>query len=331
MRPDGTLLLTREEVISLLSLEDCTAAVEVAFRLQGEGRVPKPGLLAAPVPDGGFHVKSALLGLDRPYFAAKLNANFPQNGPRHGLPTIQGVVALFDGATGYPLAVLDSISITSLRTGAATAVAARLLARADARVATVCGCGTQGRVQLEAIRLVRPIEQAFAFDLDEDRARRFAEAASAELGLTVTPVDDLAMALRQSAVIVTCTPSRRPLVGPSDVAPGTFVAAVGADSPEKQELDPELFRSARVVVDSLEQCAAIGDLHHALERKVILATDVDAELGELVAGRKAPGLSTDDIRIFDSTGVALEDVAAAVAVYTKAVRAGAGRTVQFES
>lgn len=329
MNPDGTLVLRRGEVATLLGLEACIAAVEEAFRLQGEGRALPPAILGIPLGDGGFHVKSAVLDLDRPYFAAKVNANFMHNRTRYGLPTIQGVIALFDGATGYPLAVMDSIEITVLRTGAATAVAARLLARPEARVATVCGCGTQGRVQLRALRMVRPIERVYAFDRDPDQASRFARELSAELRIEITPVGDPAPAIRQSDVCVTCTPSRRSYVRRADVAPGTFLAAVGADSADKQELDPALFAAAKVVVDSLDQCAAIGDLHHALDQGLVGRADVHAELAEVVAGSKPGRTSQSEVTIFDSTGIALEDVAAAAAVYGKAVEAGLGLRVQL--
>ncbi|MGH7349157.1 MAG: ornithine cyclodeaminase family protein, partial [Candidatus Rokuibacteriota bacterium] len=173
-----TLLLTRRDVAALLTLDECIAAVEEAFALQGAGRALGPGVLGLHVPDGGFHVKAAGLRLSRLYVAVKLNANFPENGPRRGLPTIQGVVVLSDGETGRPLALMDSMEITVLRTGAATAVAARHLARADARVATIVGCGRQGRVQLAALTRVRSLERAHAVDADPAAARRFAEEMS---------------------------------------------------------------------------------------------------------------------------------------------------------
>jgi ornithine cyclodeaminase/alanine dehydrogenase-like protein (mu-crystallin family) len=132
-----TLILTRGDVATLLTLDACIAAVERAFALQGESRALGPGILGLHVPDGGFHVKAAGLPLSRLYVAVKLNANFPANGPRRGLPTIQGVIALSDGESGRPLALMDSMEITALRTGAATAVAARHLARPDARTATI--------------------------------------------------------------------------------------------------------------------------------------------------------------------------------------------------
>jgi ornithine cyclodeaminase/alanine dehydrogenase-like protein (mu-crystallin family) len=144
----GTIVLTRSDVAALLPLNDCIAAVEEAFRAHGLGRLAPPGALAHPVAGGGFHVKAASLTLGRPYFAAKTNGNFTHNGERFGLPRIQGVIVLCDAAHGTPLALMDSTEITSLRTGAATAVAATYLARRDASVATIAGCGVQGRVQL---------------------------------------------------------------------------------------------------------------------------------------------------------------------------------------
>jgi len=311
-------------------LPECVAAVEEAFRLHAKGETLSPAILGVPASDGGFHVKAAGLKLPgRAYFAAKTNANFPGNRERFGLPTIQGIVLLFDAESGVPLAALDSIEITILRTGAATAAAAKRLARSDSVIATICGCGEQGRVQLEAIAGVLPIERVWAFDADPDRARLFAEARSRELSIAVQPTGDLAAALRESDVCVTCTPSRTPFVGSADVRPGTFLAAVGADSAGKQELDPAILARAKVVVDSIDQCAEIGELHHAIEKGLLRREDVYAELAEIFDGRKPGRTSDEEITVFDSTGTALEDVAAAAAVYEKAVALGRGTHFRF--
>jgi alanine dehydrogenase len=310
-------------------LPDCVAAVEEAFRLRAKGESLPPAILGVPAGDGGFHVKAAGLKLPgRAYFAAKTNANFPGNRERFGLPTIQGIVLLFDAESGGPLAVLDSIEITILRTGAATAAAAKELARNDSAIATICGCGEQGRVQLEAIAGVLPIQRVWAFDADPERARSFAEARSRELPIAVRPTNDLSAALRESDVCVTCTPSRAPFVASADVRPGTFLAAVGADSAGKQELDPAILARAKVVADSIDQCAEIGELHHAIENGFMRREDVYAELAEILDGRKPGRTSDEEITVFDSTGTALEDVAAAAAVYEKAVTLKRG--VRFE-
>src|SRR6185436_3280324 len=152
-----TLILSRSDVHALLTLRDCIAAVEQAFALHADGKTLGPGVLGVPVPGGGFHVKAAGLVGARRYFAAKTNANFPENLKTFGRPTIQGTVVLFDARHGEPLAVMDSGSITALRTGAATAVAAKYLARPESRVATVVGCGVQGEIQLAAIAAVLPL------------------------------------------------------------------------------------------------------------------------------------------------------------------------------
>jgi len=329
VKPRGTLILTRRDVAALLSIDDCIAAVEDAFRHHAGGRTLGPGVLGVPAMEGGFHIKAAGLKLDRTWFAVKCNGNFVHNLARFGLPTIQGLILLCDGDNGTPLAVIDSIEITILRTGAATAVAARHLARADSRAVTICGCGNQGIVQLRALSRVLKLERVFAFDIDSPRAERYAAGMSAELGVRVEPVRDVSEAVRASDVCITCTPARSSLVRRDAVRPGSFIAGVGADSHDKQELDPRLFQGTKVVVDSLDQCASFGDLRHALAEGLTTRESVHAELAEIVAGHKPGRTSSEEITIFDSTGVALEDVAAAVMVYQRALETGAGTSMDF--
>lgn len=322
-----TRILTGRDVERLLGWDECIAAVEGAFRLHAEGRSLAPAVLGVRAPHGTFHVKAAGLELGRLYFAAKTNANFSDNPRRHGLPAIQGVIVLCDADDGRPLAVMDSIEVTIRRTAAATAVAARALARRDARVVTVCGCGRQGRAHLRALRRVLPLEAVRAWDADASAARAFAAEMSDELGLPVRDVADPAAGLADSDACVTCTPARQAFLMRAHVRPGTFVAAVGADSPDKQELDPELMAAGVVVADVLEQCAAIGDLHHALAAGTMTRADVHAELSDVVTGRKSGRRSAEEVTIFDSTGTALQDVAAAAVVYEKAEAADVGLRV----
>jgi len=331
MQRSGTRVLTRGDVANLLTLDDSIAAVERAFARSARGEALPSGVLGVPAHGGGFHIKAAGLRLDRLYVAVKVNANFPANPERRGLPTIQGVVVLSDGESGAPLALIDSIEITALRTAAATAVAAKYLARSDAAVVTVCGCGAQGAYQLRALARVRPLRRAWAVDADGARAAAFARELTATLGLPVEATGDLPRALHASDTVVACTPARTPYVRRADLAPGTFLAAVGADSHDKQELHPDVFVGSTVVVDSLEQCATIGDLHHALVAGVVTRDDVHADLAEVVAGAKAGRTREDEIVVFDSTGIALEDVAAAAVVYEKAVQLGAGTVVDLSS
>jgi ornithine cyclodeaminase/alanine dehydrogenase-like protein (mu-crystallin family) len=298
-----TLLLTRRDVADLLTIDDCIDAVENAFAMLGRGEVPRPAIAGVHGNGGGFHMKAAVAG-DR--FAVKMNSNFFEAKPR-----IKGVVILCDANDGRVLAVMDSIEITILRTGAATAVAAKYLARENAKTALICGCGNQGRIQARALQRVRKLDRIFAFDENRDVAANFAEEIGAEAVPAITWAD----------IVVTCTPSRSPIL--HKVQPGTFVAAVGTDSEEKSEIAPQLMMSSKVVTDLTEQCRAIGDLHHAPDAAVY------AELSEIVAGNKRGRERDDETIVFDSTGMALQDVAAAAIVYDRAVAAGRGTRIDF--
>jgi alanine dehydrogenase len=329
MQSKGTLLLRRSEVAGLLSLKECIDAVEKVFRLQGEGKVPAPKILGIHAPHGGLHVKAGLLPGDRSYVVAKANTNFPENARQFGLPTIQGLIVVYDAGNGYPLAVLDSMDITIKRTAAASTVAAKYLARRNSAVCTICGCGQQGRAQLRAINTVLPLKKIYAFDLDEQVAKNLVAEFANEPQLEIEPVRDLPRAIQESDICVTCTPSRKFIVHKEDVSAGTFIAAVGADSEHKQEIDPALMASSKVIVDSLEQCATIGDLHHAISQGLMRQENVYAELAEVVAGRKPGRIDAEEIIIFDSTGVAIEDAVAAATVYEKAQATHIGDYVDF--
>jgi alanine dehydrogenase len=329
MKPDEIIFLAPQDVRKLLTLEECIVAVEESFRLYGEGKAQAPGVLSMHGEGGGFHVKAGMLHLKRPYFAAKINGNFPGNFNNFGLPTIQGVIVLSDAENGTPLAIMDSRDVTSLRTAAATAVAAKYLSRTDSRTVTICGCGEQGRLQLQALACVRQLQTVFAYDQRPEQTKAYAAELTSELKIPVTAVTDLATFARRSDICVTCTPSQRPLLGLNDVQPGTFIAAIGADNPFKQEIHPTLLAQCKLVCDVLEQCAVIGDLHHALEAGIVGRSDVHAELGEVVAGKKPGRESGEEITIFDSTGMALQDVAAAAMLYEKAKQQNAGVRLNF--
>jgi alanine dehydrogenase len=329
MQFEGTLLLRRSDIERLLSLRDCIDAVDKIFRLQGEGKVPAPGILGVKAPGGGLHVKAGLLPGDSNYLVAKLNANFPGNNAHFGLPTIQGMIAVFDAENGTPLAILDSIDITIKRTAAASAVAAKYLARKESSVATICGCGQQGRTQLRAALLVLPLTKVYAFDVNERAAINFRDELSPELKIDIEPVHDLASAIQKSDVCITCTTANESFVCKEDVRPGAFIPAVGADDEHKQEIDSALIASAKVVADSLEQSCSIGDVHHAIARGLMRKEDVYAELCEIVSGQKIGRVADDEIIVFDSTGVAIEDAVAAAAVYERALASGVGTNFGF--
>ena len=325
----NTVLLSRKDVAELITLDDCIVAVEQAFRLYGEGKADPPKVLGMHSQKGGLHIKAGILDTGKPYMVAKLNSNFQHNTTEYELPLIQGVVVVYDGENGRVLAVMDSIEITILRTGAATAVAAKYLANPNAKKATIVGCGNQGVISLKALMKVCSLNKVYAYDVNRARADKFAETLSDSLRVSIEVVDDLSDGVCTSDICITCTPSTQGFLQNKDVLPGTFVAAVGADSEDKQELAPELLSKNKVVTDITDQCKSIGELHHAVAIGLMSATDVYAELGEIICGKKRGRASADEIIVFDSTGTALQDVAVATVVYERAIQRKAGLTIDF--
>lgn len=323
------LLLDRATIAELLSLDDCIGAVEAAFAAHARGEALAPGLLHGDGVGGEYHIKAGGLRSPAPRYACKINSSFFQNRATNGLPNIQGLIVLYDASNGRPLAVMESAEITIKRTGAATAVAAKYLAKADARTVTIVGAGNQGAVQLEALTRVRPLQEVHVFDREPKLAAAFAGRLGEKLKLNVDLVTDLPAAARASDLVVTCTPAKRWFIGADMISPGTFVAGVGADSPDKQELEPALLARSSVVTDLTEQCSRVGDLHHAIAAGLMTATSVRGELGEVIIGRAPARRDDREIIIYDATGTALQDVAAAMLVYGKAVAAGRGTPFPF--
>jgi ornithine cyclodeaminase/alanine dehydrogenase-like protein (mu-crystallin family) len=317
------LVLGRSDIAALMAPGDYLEAARAAFRALAEGRAEVPPPLEVAGDGGTFHAKGGSLRLDRLYVALKLNGNFPANPETFGLPTIQGLLLLADGSTGAPLAVMDSAEVTLRRTAAATALGAEHLAPPECEAGLVCGCGRQGAAQVEALRAVLAVRRWLFWDALPDRSEALATAFGGE---TVT---NLEAAARASQIIVTCTSARAPFLTAEWVRTGTFIAAVGADSPDKSEIEPALLGRAKLVVDSLEQCARIGDLRHGLAAGALRREDVHAPLHAIVCG-VAPGRETaEEIILFDSTGLAVQDAAAAAAIFERAQAGGAGLAVKL--
>jgi ornithine cyclodeaminase/alanine dehydrogenase-like protein (mu-crystallin family) len=272
-----------------------------------------------PGVDGGFHIKSASRSIDPPLAVVKMNGNFPGNRDRFGLPTIQGLVALLDLERGSVLALLDSMALTSLRTAATSAVAARRLARANPSRLAIVGCGLQGRDHLQIFAAAFRLERVALFDARQRVAEELADQARA-LGLEARTASSVHEATADAELIITATTSTEPWLLDADVPPGAFVAAVGADNPTKVELEPQLVARSVVIVDSLAAAASGGDLRFAIAAGAVTAQHVRAELPQLLAG-DAPGrLAPDERILFDSTGLAAADLAAAALAFSLAAQ-----------
>jgi alanine dehydrogenase len=320
-----TRILTRADVAAVLPLVDCIPAVEQAFHDYAVGLLAKPESLGMRAEHGTFHVKAARADI----FAAKINANFPANPTAYALPTIQGVIVVMDLQRGRPLGILDSGLLTTLRTAAATAVAAKHLARAEATNAVLIGCGALARATVAALLLVRSLGKVVLWDIDQQARDECAREIEDSTGIDVVRSTSLDSAVTEADIIVTCTPSKRPFLEPRHARSGLFIAAVGADNPDKCEIAPTLMQQASIVPDLLEQAATMGDLHHAIEAGLVSRDDVHGELGDVLTGRMPGRRTAGEIVLFDSTGTALQDVAVASLALRRASQAGMGTVIDF--
>ena len=313
------LLLTEADVTTLLPMSLVLEAVEEVFRWQGEGKLTNRPRVRLAVPGGLLQVMPAavpearVMGL-KAYATVRGNAKF--------------VVLLFSAETGALLAVIEADRLGQMRTGAASGVATRYLARPDADRVGCYGTGWQAQSQLEAVCAVRKVREVRVYGRNAERRERFAAEMSGTLGLTVTPVDRPEAAARDAAIVVTVTSSKTPVLEGRWLAPGAHVNAAGSNALQRAELDVEAVRRASLVVtDSLEQARLeSGDLVAPIEQGVLRWEDVH-ELGEVVAGKRPGRRSPDDITLFESQGVAMEDVAVAARLVARARERQTGREI----
>lgn len=321
-------ILTEAELRRCVALDaEVVDAIEGAFSALASGRVVMPPILhmALPEANGEVDVKTAYVpGLTS--FAIKVSPGFFDN-PKRGLPSLSGMMMLLSASTGRLEALLlDNGYLTELRTAAAGAVAARHLARADARLAGVLGAGSQARAQLQALKLVRPIEQVLLWARDPAKAEAAADRLAEELALDVLPVASAERLVLEADLVVATTPARAPLVVADWLHRGLHITAMGSDAADKNELHPDVLRRADLLVcDSRAQCARQGELHHALAGGADLET---IELGEITCGRRPGRQSDDQITVCDLTGTGVQDTAIAVLAHAKAAAAGLGTRIE---
>ena len=292
--------------------ERAVAVMREAFRADGEGRAHVPAVINLDVPRhrGEFHVKTALID-GVPHVAVKIASGFYDN-PARGLPSGSGLMAAFDAATGLPVALLlDNGFLTDIRTGAAGAVAAEVLAPREFTTVGLIGSGLQARHQVRCLRSVRAFSRIVAWSPDRSHLDTYIREMRDE-GYDAAAAATPEAVCRAADVIVTATPARQPLVRAEWLRPGHHVTALGSDSLGKQELDTaSLARADLLVVDRLTQCASFGELRHALDAGLFRPDRVHAELGEIVAGLKNGRTAADQITIADLTGVGFQDTAIA--------------------
>jgi ornithine cyclodeaminase/alanine dehydrogenase-like protein (mu-crystallin family) len=322
----SVLVLNQAEVEELLDMEGCIAAMEAALSSLARGELHLPLRFVVGPPE-----EPSLLGLmpshragERPLYSLKTVCIFPDN-PRRGLDTHQGTVTLFDGQTGETRALMNASAITAIRTAACSAVATRALSRSDARELAVIGAGVQARSHLEALPLVREFDHIRIVSRDSDHARALAgDHAAAEA------VDTAEEAVRGADVVVTATSSPEPVVRREWLKPGVHINAVGACFPHTRELDAETVAASEFFVDQREAAEKeAGDYLLALRDGAIGGDHIRAELGEVLIDAKPGRTSPGQITVYESLGIAVEDLFAAEYVVRRARETGRGTEIEF--
>jgi len=324
-----TLFLTQRDVESILDMKGALEAVENGFREMGLGQVEMPprvylhfekynGVLIA--------MPAYIKGLDTA--GVKIVTVHPENPEKYKLPSVIATIILNDPMNGKPLAIMDGTYVTALRTGGAGACGAKYLSRKDSKVAAIIGLGVQGRSQLMGLCEVRDIDKAKVFDAVPAARKRYVDEMGTKLGLDIEAVDSVEVAVKDADIIVTCTPSPKPILRGELIRDGMHISAIGADTAAKRELDSSVFKKVdKVVVDFIPQALVVGDFAVPISEGVMKKEDIYAELGEIVVGKKRGRERSDEVTLFKATGMAIQDVGTAFKVYNLAKERGIGKEI----
>jgi alanine dehydrogenase len=318
-----TLILSEEDVKKVLSLEEVIDAVESAFRMKGLGhaQMPPKQYIFMKKHSGDLRTMPAYLE-ENDAVAVKVVNSHPDNPKKHGLPTVMATIILVDPRTGAPEAIMGGTWLTALRTGAAGAIAAKYLSNSNPKTVGMVGAGTQARTQLIGLgHVFETIEKVRVWDQAEKAALKYAEEMRIKYNqASIFSVKSIKKAVQGADIIVTATPSRKPLVSAEWVEEGTHINCIGADAPGKQELDPAVLVKSKIVVDDWSQSCHGGEINVPLAKGTITKEDVWGDICEIVAGMKQGRTAPDEITVFTSTGLAIQDAAAAKIAYRKALK-----------
>lgn len=323
-----TLILGQKDVAKLVDVKSAIGAVEEAFAQYGLGRARMPPKIYLDLPEfaGDFRAMPSYVRKFKMCTLKWVNAH-PRNAA-FGLPAVMAILIVSDPKTGFPLAIMDGTLATSLRTGAGGAVAAKYLARRDSSVVALVGCGVQARAQLVALREIFKIKDVRVWGHQKALAARFIRAMR-KPGEAMTASANIQECVEGADIVVTTTPSRKPIVQSQWIKDGTHINAIGADAPGKEELDPKILKRARVVVDDPRQAGHSGEINVPVTKGFFKLKDIHATLGEVVAGRKKGRTSAGQVTVFDSTGLAIQDTAVASLIYKAAVKKKLGKWMRI--
>ncbi|MEM0371842.1 MAG: alanine dehydrogenase [Ignisphaera sp.] len=316
-------VLSDKDVADIMDMSRVVELIEIVFREKGLKRVQMPPkvYLFFDKYQGDLRAMPAYLeSLD--IAGVKLVNSHPMNPNLYNLPTVMATILLFDPKTGRPLCIMNGTLITGARTGAAAAVATKYLANPDATSIGIIGAGFLAKFHIEAFSKIVDMEKIYIYDAVKPKAEKLAKETEERLGIKTITVDTPREAIEPVDILATLTPSRKPIVKNEWIHEGMHINAMGADAPGKQELDPEILKRAKIVVDDVEQAIHSGEINVPITQKIISIKDIYAELGEIVTGIKKGRETDKEITIFDSTGLAIQDVIVAHYIYTKALERG---------
>ncbi|MEI8217170.1 MAG: ornithine cyclodeaminase family protein [Eubacteriales bacterium] len=326
-----TLILTQKDVKELMNMKDTIEEVEMAYKSFNSGEVVQPPIMSIILPElnAETDIKSSYSKATK-MTCVKSAPGYWNNKEKFNMPTLFATITLFDGDNGFPVCLMEATLITGIRTGAAGGVAVRALARKNSEIVGIIGAGNQARMQLRAIKEVMPnIKLAKVWSPVEGETERYKQDMEAELGIQVFECNEPEQVVVGSDIVVTVTPGNKPIVKSEWVKPGTHICAIGADVEGKQELDVELFKRAKVIVDSIEQCVHGGETLNAIKAGVFSEKDIHAEIGEVLLGIKEGRVNDEEITIFDSTGMSVQDNATASGIYKRAMEKSIGLSIDL--
>lgn len=313
------LLIDEREVAEVLTMEETLEAVEEAFREKGHGQVQMPAKVYITFEkyNGDFRVMPSYLE-ELDIAGVKIVNVHPNNPKLYGKPSVMATIVLIDPKSGAPLSIMGGTYITTMRTGAASGLATKYLARKNSKVLGLVGTGVQARSQLQAISKVLNLEEVKAYDISGEALKKFAEESNEKYSMKVSRCKSVEECVKHADVVSIATPTTSSIVKSKWIRSGTHINAIGADAPGKQELDPIILKKAKIVVDDLDQAIHSGEINVPFSQGILIKKDIYAELGDIVVGNKQNRDNDDEITVFVSTGLSLQDVATATKVFKKA-------------
>ena len=325
-----TLLLNVKDVEKIIIESDIISTVEEGYIAYNRGKINQPDIVSIDIPEknGELDIKSCYNELNN-YITVKMASGFYDNGIKFNLPTMLGVITLIDGDTGAPLCIMDGSLITGVRTAAAGAISAKLLSRENSKTVAVFGAGTQARLQIYALKKIRDIEVVQVYSEKVEELEKYKIDIEKNTNLKVVLCSTPKEALNKADIVITTTPSKNYYIDSSYIEKGMHIIAVGADMAGKNELDPKIFKNAKIINDSIRQCTSRGETRNAIISGMIKESDIHAEIGQLLEGQKALRESEEEITIFDTTGMGVQDNVVAAKIYEVAKLRNIGKEFSF--